>query len=102
VVVDGVDVGILCVTRREDHLFLGKVALLPPYQGRGVGTELVKTVLDQGRGLALPVRLQVLKANRARALYERLGFAECGETETHYLMVWPAVEQARGLLSILG
>ena len=94
VVVDGVDVGFVCVIRREDCLYLAKVALLPTYQGKGLGTELVRAVLDQARRLGLPVRLQVLKANRARALYERLGFTGCGETDTHYLMVSEAVEQA--------
>ena len=38
----------------------------------------------------LPTRLQVLRVNPARHLYERLGFAVVGETPTHYLMVAPA------------
>jgi ribosomal protein S18 acetylase RimI-like enzyme len=72
---------------REDHLFLSNVALLPRYQGRGLGTQLVRMVLAEGERRALPVRLQVLKANRVRRLYERLGLAVCGESETHFQMV---------------
>lgn len=94
VIVDGVAAGFICVIPQHDYLYLAKIALLPDYQGKGLGTELVRTVLDQARRLGLPVRLQVLKANRARALYERLGFTEWGETNTHYLMVWRAVEQS--------
>ncbi len=37
----------------------------------------------------LPVRLQVIKGNPARNLYERLGFTVTGETDTHLLMLRP-------------
>lgn len=86
VCVDGLDAGVLQFTIKGDHVFLASVALLPDYQGRGLGTELVKVVVEEGRRRNLPVRLQVLKANRAKALYERLGFEAYGESETHVLM----------------
>lgn len=66
-----------------------QVELLPQFQGQGIGTELLVRQLDEARQLGLPVRLGVLRESRARnKLYERLGFAICGETETHYLMQW--------------
>jgi hypothetical protein len=34
----------------------------------------------------VPLTLQVLKNNRARRLYERLGLTAIGETPTHILM----------------
>jgi ribosomal protein S18 acetylase RimI-like enzyme len=86
VCIDGVAAGVLHFIVRADHVFLSTVALLPQHQGRGVGTELVKMVLEEGQRRNLPVRLQVLKANRARRLYERLGFEPCGESETHVHM----------------
>jgi len=86
VCVDGVDAGVLQFTVKEDHLFLASVALLPEHQGRGIGTDLVNMVLAEGRRHNLPVRLQVLKVNRAKKLYERLGFEAYGESETHVHM----------------
>ena len=86
VCVDGVDAGVLHFTVTGDHLFLANVALLPEYQGRGIGTDLVNTVLAEGRRHSLPVRLQVLKVNRAKKLYERLGFEAYGESRTHVHM----------------
>jgi ribosomal protein S18 acetylase RimI-like enzyme len=77
---------VLQFTVKGDHLFLATVALLPEHQGRGIGTDLVNMVLAEGRRHNLPVRLQVLKVNRARKLYERLGFKAYGESETHVHM----------------
>jgi ribosomal protein S18 acetylase RimI-like enzyme len=84
--IDGVDVGALRFTVEGDHVFLANVALLPEHQGRGLGTQLVNIVLAEAKRRNLPVRLQVLKANRARRLYERLGFQVSGESETHFRM----------------
>jgi ribosomal protein S18 acetylase RimI-like enzyme len=87
VVVDGRDVGVLQTERREDSLFLAKVEILPAYQGRGVGTAIVRDLMAEASERDLPVTLQVLKENRdARRLYERLGFAVTGETETSHVM----------------
>jgi ribosomal protein S18 acetylase RimI-like enzyme len=85
--VDGIEAGILCFSVREDHLFLANVALLPHCQGKGLGTQLIRLVLEQAGRLGVPVRLQVLKTNRSHRLYERLGFEVCGESETHFQMV---------------
>ncbi len=84
--VDGADAGVIQFSAKGDHVFLASVALLPEHQGRGIGTDLVTLVLAEGRRRNLPVRLQVLKVNRARSLYERLGFEAYGESETHVLM----------------
>lgn len=86
VCVDGMEAGVIQFTAKDDHLFLASIALLPEHQGRGTGTELVNMVLADGRRRNLPVRLQVLKVNRAKKLYERLGFEAYGETDTHVLM----------------
>jgi ribosomal protein S18 acetylase RimI-like enzyme len=86
VVLEGEDIGVLSMEEKEDEVFLAKIYLLPEYQGQGIGTHLVQSVRDQAFGRGLPVTLQVLKVNPARRLYERLGFVEVGETETHTLM----------------
>jgi ribosomal protein S18 acetylase RimI-like enzyme len=65
----------------------------PEHQGKGIGTRLISEVLQDAHSRGLAVRLRVLKVNPAQRLYERLGFAVVGETETHHLM------EARPLLS---
>jgi ribosomal protein S18 acetylase RimI-like enzyme len=47
--------------------------------GRGIGSALVKAVLDQARGTVLQVHCSVITSNdRARQLYERHGFQVYG------------------------
>lgn len=86
ILVGGVDAGFLSWERRDDHVYLGNVALLPEFQNRGVGTRVVRDVMAQAEKDGLPLRLQVLKPNPARRFYERLGFVVCGETDTHFRM----------------
>lgn len=92
---EGVDVGLLSVEERDDALFLGSIEILPRYQGRGIGTTLIRQLQRRAEESGLPLRLQVLKTNRARELYERLGFIVTGETETHHHMTWADRTQDR-------
>jgi len=86
VVVNGVDAGTVAIEWREDAAFIRGIEILPDYQGCGLGTAVLREVIAEAAARDLPVTLQVLKINHARRLYERLGFAITGETETHYLM----------------
>jgi ribosomal protein S18 acetylase RimI-like enzyme len=65
-----------------------EIVLLPSFQGKGIGSIILKQVQAQARLKSLPVQLQVLKANNAYKLYERLGFKNTGSTDTHNLMEW--------------
>jgi GNAT superfamily N-acetyltransferase len=80
----GEAIGAICTTDEHDHVRLNEVFLVPGHQGRGLGSQLVQQELCRARGVCKPLRLRVLKHNRARVLYERLGFSVCGETETQF------------------
>jgi len=86
IVRDGQDIGVLTVEEHADEILLSQIYILPGYQGQGVGTALIRSVLQRGAALRLPVRLRVLKVNPARRLYERLGFAVTAETEERCFM----------------
>jgi ribosomal protein S18 acetylase RimI-like enzyme len=91
----GNDVGYISIEERKTSLFLSSIAILPVYQGRGIGTTLIRRLQHEAGAKGVPVRLQVLKGNPARALYERLGFKVTGETDTHYRMKWVSVRSQR-------
>ncbi len=78
--------GAYCVERKGENLFISNINILPNYQRQGLGSEIIRSVLEQGQQLNLPVTLRVLKVNPARHLYERLGFKIFEETDTHYMM----------------
>jgi ribosomal protein S18 acetylase RimI-like enzyme len=86
IVLNGQDIGVISVGREGTSMFLSNIELLPAYQGRGIGTFLIKALLDEAHQKGVVLTLQVLKVNPARRLYERLGFAISGETATHYQM----------------
>ena len=65
---------------------LHELVLLPEFQGQGIGSQLLKEVIDKAKAMNIPAHLGVLKENRAANLYRRLGFIQTGETETHFLM----------------
>lgn len=83
--VDGVTAGTIEVAPHPRGLELGEFYLLPAYQRRGIGSELLRRVLARADAEVRTVRLQFLKVNPVRSLYERHGFHVAGETATHYL-----------------
>jgi ribosomal protein S18 acetylase RimI-like enzyme len=86
VVFAGADVGTIRVEATGAGLFLDYVALLPAAQRRGLGTRLVRAVLARAAERRVPVELNVLQINPARALYERLGFRVVAEMEHKWRM----------------
>jgi ribosomal protein S18 acetylase RimI-like enzyme len=67
------------------QVYLGNIAILDHYQGRGIGTAVLTRIIGEASASSRSVALQVFKTNpRATALYERLGFRRVGETATHF------------------
>jgi ribosomal protein S18 acetylase RimI-like enzyme len=88
VMCDGEAIGCLSVLHEPSRIFLSVIEIAPRYQGRGIGTALIRTLLDEAEARGVPVELQVLRVNPAVRLYERLGFVVTQCTETHRIMRW--------------
>lgn len=87
--IEGTPAGTFSCVIHPDHLAIEQIYLLPQFQRQGIGTELLMQQLDKAHQLKLPARLNVLFENRARELYERLGFKITGKTEIFYHMEKP-------------
>jgi ribosomal protein S18 acetylase RimI-like enzyme len=74
VVDDDVDVGSIAVAHHADHDFLDDIMIAPEHRDRGIGTQVMRMLMDEARTRGVPLRLSVLDGNRVRVLYERLGF----------------------------
>ena len=70
----------------EGDCHINEISLLPEYQNKGIGTALLTAVLHENKQRGVKTMLQVFKDNKAKQLYERLGFTVSGETKTHYQM----------------
>ena len=81
VVLDGVDIGWLQTVTLDDEFFIGQLFVDRPFQRMGIGTELMKRLIEEAEGAGQAVRLNVVKINPARRLYERLGFRVTHEDE---------------------
>ncbi len=94
---DGEAVGRILVHRTEHEIRLVDIALLPEHRNCGIGTRLIRDLIEESRSSRRPLRLQVATSNRAAArLYERLGFSLTGENEMYYQMEWNPVPGVGG------
>ena len=74
---DGTDIGMLNVEHRPTEIYLSRIEIHPDYQGHGIGTQLIRALIDQARQRGQDLVLDVLTVNhRAEALYRRLGMTE--------------------------
>lgn len=99
VLLDGRPAGRIYVDRSEERLLLIDVAVLPEHRGQGVGTTLVRSLLEEAA--TRPVDLSVVRTNPARRLYERLGFAVV-EQDAIYLRMRHAADPRTGAAGRLG
>jgi ribosomal protein S18 acetylase RimI-like enzyme len=86
--VDGRRGGYISIEDRDNFWYIDAIAMARGYQGKGIGTLVLRDVLTEAG--ARPVRLNVLHVNRARVLYERLGFRVIRRDEQRQIMEWRA------------
>ncbi|MFW2541888.1 GNAT family N-acetyltransferase [Primorskyibacter sp. 2E107] len=85
---DGQPIGRLYVDRQDDCLYIIEFTLAEGWRGRGIGTDIVKSLLNEAWGGKVPARLSVELTNPAQSLYRRLGFRPLRQTPTHLHMEW--------------
>ena len=58
---------------------IGRLAVLAPHRGKGLGARLVRALGEEARRKGLR-RVYLGAQKQAQGFYERLGFATCGKT----------------------
>jgi ribosomal protein S18 acetylase RimI-like enzyme len=81
--------GRILVDYGSTFVLLVDIALLTGARNHGIGTAILQALQTEAREQKLPLRLHVRFGNRALQLYQRLGFQQTGETETHIEMELP-------------
>jgi GNAT superfamily N-acetyltransferase len=86
ITLDGTDIGWLQSFIKDDALFLGQLFVDGPLRRRGIGTEIVKGLINEAASVRQALALGVVKTNPALRLYERLGFRTTHEDERKFYM----------------
>lgn len=86
ITLDGAGIGWLQTTTSEDALFLGQLFVEPAFQRQGIGTEVMKHLIDEAARADRAVTLGVVKTNLALRLYERLGFHMTHDDDRKFYM----------------
>lgn len=83
IIVDNKIVGCLLLTNKDDGRLLDEIYLEEEYRNKGIGTRIIKDILNNND----IVYLWVYKENEnAISLYKKLGFNILEETESRYYM----------------
>jgi GNAT superfamily N-acetyltransferase len=83
---DGKLIGTIATIETEDCIDIGQFFILPEYQRKGIGTHLLKNILDKADQSDKNVTLKFLKNNRVKSLYIRNGFRLVYTSEVAYHM----------------
>jgi GNAT superfamily N-acetyltransferase len=86
IVLGGTDVGWLQAITQDNELFIAQMFVDGPFQRRGIGTEVMRRLIGEAAEANLAVRLNVVRINPARRLYERLGFRVTHEDDRKFYM----------------
>jgi ribosomal protein S18 acetylase RimI-like enzyme len=91
------DIGMLAVEETAESIYIAGISLLPEWQSRGIGSSILRSLIERSAATEKVLTLQVLHTNpRAIKLYESCGFVPTAETETHLLMCRSPEQELRG------
>lgn len=79
-------IGFTEINEFENYINITEIHLKPNYQGRGVGSKIIRKIVDQANNLSKTVIIGCFKENKgAIKLYKRIGFEVYRETDTHVI-----------------
>jgi len=85
---DGVPIGRIYIDRTPEEIEIVDIALLPELRGAGLGSRLLRDILQEAEESGKSVKIYVENFNPARHLYDRLGFQHVDTNGVYHLMKW--------------
>ncbi len=86
ILLDGQPIGRLYVARWREEIRIMDIALLPDYRNRGIGSGLLRDLLEEAAVTGKRLTIHVERYNPALRLYRRVGFEPIGETGVYLLL----------------
>ena len=81
-------VGRLYVARLDQEIRIIDITLLPAERNAGIGSYLIKRLLDEAKRSGRVMRIYVEDFNPSLRLFERLGFSPSEQQGIHLLLQW--------------
>lgn len=91
---NGRPVGRLYVARLDQEIRIIDITLLPAERNAGIGSYLIKQLLDEASRSGKVTRIYVEEFNPSLRLFERLGFSPSEQQGIHLLLQWQEVKNA--------
>jgi len=88
ILLNGQPVGRMLVDRNESGILLRDIALLTEYRNAGIGSRLIRDLMEEATSVGKAIRLHVVATSPAVRLYERLGFSRSGDEAAYLEMKW--------------
>jgi GNAT superfamily N-acetyltransferase len=99
ILVDERAAGRIWIGRDDEQIRLLDIALLPEFQNRGIGTLLLRRLIDEAARVNKPLRHMVFVLNNdAQRIYQRLGFVVIEDLGAYKHMEWNAQAVASGAI----
>lgn len=94
-------IGRIVVDRPGTKLHIVDQAIVPALRNRGVGTAIMRTLMEEARLARVPLRLKVASSNDpSLRLYRRLGFMPTETAPLYIELEWkPSAAAADGIVS---
>ncbi|MDP3180584.1 MAG: GNAT family N-acetyltransferase [Bacteroidota bacterium] len=86
ILLDGEPAGRLYLWRTETQIRIMDIALLPDFQGKGTGTKILQTIIQESEKSEKKLTIHVEYFNPALRLYERLGFKKVDDSGIYFYM----------------
>lgn len=89
IMIDNQPAGRIWIGRTDEQIRLLDIALLPQFQNRGVGTVLIRNLIDEAKMTGKRLRHMVFVLNNdAHRFYERFGFVVIEDLGGYKHMEW--------------
>jgi N-acetylglutamate synthase-like GNAT family acetyltransferase len=80
-------IGLLKLSENNIEIEIIQIQIEPNFQNKGFGKEIILKIIQKANKTKVPVKLSVLKKNKAQNLYATLGFEIYNENKLSYFMI---------------
>ena len=88
--IDGKFIGFMQCYFKSPYLDVAEIHLLSEHRGKGIGSDILLCLQNDCMIKKRKMRIGCFKENhRAKSLYQKLGFIQTEETDTHFILQYP-------------